>query len=114
MSGIPYSETLFSGTVTASGDTQSTPIITKWVREAVFFLDITAISGTGATLAIDLQTYNTLADKWHKLAEWEDKTATGTDEGFVTILGEKVAVDYTVSGTNPSITFSVTAHFKEF
>jgi hypothetical protein len=104
---VGYTEQLYSGTATADGNTQSTPVKTKFVKEAIFFLDITAISGT---LDLEIQTYNPLTEKWHKLATFDQKNGTGQDEGFIEYgLGEKVALKYVVSG---SATFTLDAHLK--
>ena len=112
MSPVSYAEQLFSDTVSASGDTSSTPITVGWAKEGAFFIDITMLTG-GQTLDIVLKTYNSLADKWHKLAEWNTFSSVTTDEGFIGYsLGEKLAVFYTLSGG--SATFTVNAALKEF
>jgi len=114
MSGVAYEHTLFSGSVTGNGNTQATPAIVRWVKEGIFFVDITAI-GAGTTLTIELQTHNTLADKWHRVAIWDGFTTTGIDEGFISDgLGDKISVLYSFSGGTTTATFSVTAQFKEF
>lgn len=111
---LSHNETLFSGTVTANGNSRSSPVITKWAKEGIFFIDITAVSGTSPTLDITLKIYNELDEKWHLLATFSQKTAVGTDIGYVQYgLGEKVAIDYAVGGTTPSFTFKVTTNLKD-
>jgi len=111
---VPYEESLFSGSVTGNGNTQSTPIITRWAKEGSFFVDVTAL-GSGTTLTITLKTYNTLGDKWHKIAVWDGFVSTGTDEGFIGYgLGDKLSITYTLSGGTTTATFSVGAQLKEF
>lgn len=105
---IGYTDGLYSGTATVSSNTQANPVFCDYASEAVVFLDITAISGT---LDIEIQTHNTLTDKWHKLAEFTQKSGTGKDEGFIQYgLGERLAVKYIVSNT---ATFTVDVHLKE-
>lgn len=113
---ISHDATLFSGEVGASGDTHLTPVNTKYDREAIFFLNITAASGTNPTLDLTLKVRDELTAVWHTLATFTQKTGTGTDIGFVdTGLGESVALYYVVGGTNtPKFTFSVTANLKEY
>ena len=112
MSPVPYRAELISGTVAASGNTSATPIVVQWAKEATFFIDVTALTAS-QTLDVVIKTYNAGGDKWHKLAEWTQFTAVGTDEGFIGYgLGEKLAVFYTLSGG--SCTFSVNALLKEF
>ena len=109
-----YNTSLFSGSVTESGNTQSTPIITRWIKEGIFFVSVTAL-GAGTTLTITLQTYNSLGSTWHKLGVFDGITSTGTDEGFIQYgIGDKVAISYVLAGGTTTATFSVSAHFKEF
>ena len=104
---IPHTQRIYSGTATASGNTQSTPIGTKHSKEAVFLLNITAISGT---LDLEIQTYNPLTKEWHKLATFDQKNGTGQDEGFVLYgLGEKISLKYEVSN---SATFTLDVSLK--
>jgi len=114
LSNIAYDAELFSGSITGNGNTQSTPIVTRWVKEGTFFVDITAL-GAGTTLTLTLKTYNRLADKWHKLAVWTGFTAIGTDEVFIGYgLGDSMSLTYTLSGGTTTATFSVNAQLKEF
>jgi hypothetical protein len=104
---ISHVMSVYSGTSTTDGDTHTTPVVTKYSNEAVFFLDITAISGT---LDLEIQTYNSLTEKWHKLATFDQKNGTGKDEGFIQYgLGEKIALEYEVSG---SATFTLDVSLK--
>lgn len=104
---VGYTERLYSGAATADGNTQSSPVKTKFVKEAIFLLDITALNGT---LDLEIQTYNPLTENWHKLATFDQKNGTGQDEGFVEYgLGEKIALKYKVSG---SATFTLDAQLK--
>jgi len=112
---IAYTQQLYSGATTASGNNSATPLITKHGKEATIFLDITAVSGTNPTLDLILKVYNSGAAKWHTLATFDQKSATGTDVGYIDYgIGEKMAVYYTIGGTNtPSFTFSINVGIKE-
>ena len=104
---LGYTVSVYSGIATADGNTQSTPVETRYVREAVFFLNVSAISGT---LDLEIQTYNPLTAEWHKLATFDQVSGTGKDEGFIQYsLGEKISLEYEVSG---SATFTLDAHLK--
>ena len=104
---VSSTQRLHSGTVTADGNTHSTPVKCAFESEAIFYLDVTAISGT---LDIEIQTYNPLTEKWHKLAVFDQKTGTGKDEGFIEYgIGERLAIDYEVSN---SATFTMDVHLK--
>jgi len=111
---LAYTDQLFSGTATSSGDSYSTPVVTRYVKEGTFFLDITAVSGTNPTLDVTLRVYDRFSDDWYLLGTFTQKNSTGIDIGQVEYgLGEKVAIRYVIGGTNPSFTFSVNATFKE-
>jgi len=111
---ITHTQTLFSGTATETGNTQSTPVSSKYSEEGTFFLDITAASGTDETLDVTIQVYDSVGGNWHTLATFDQKTTTGTDVGFVEYgLAAKIAVLYTIGGTNPSFTFSVSVLLKD-
>ena len=105
---ISYIHQLYSGTATSSSNTTATPIITKHGKEATIYLNITAASGT---LDLTIKIYDSLSTAWHTLATFNQKTATGTDVGYIEYaIGEKMALYYTVSG---SFTFSVNVGIKE-
>lgn len=111
---ISHTDVLFSGTAVASGDTTATPTGTKYDREAVFYLDITGVSGSSPTLDIMFKVYDDISEKWYELASFNRKTTTGNDVGFVAYgLDGSVAAFYTIGGLNPSFTFTVSAHLKE-
>ena len=104
---ISYIMKVYGGTATTDGNTHATPVVTKYSKEAVFFLDITAISGT---LNLEIQTYNPLTENWHKLATYDPISGTGQDEGFVLYgLGEKISLKYEVSN---SATFTLDVSLK--
>lgn len=112
---IAYTDQLYSGTATASSNTYSTPTVTRHVKEATFFLSISAASGTNPTLDVTINEYDRIADEWHLLATFTQKTGTGTDVGRVQYgLGDKIGAAYAIGGTNsPSFTFQLNATFKE-
>ena len=111
---LSHTETLYSGTAAATGNTQATPKVSKYSEEGTFFLDVTAASGTDETLDVTLQIYDSIGENWHTLATFDQKTTTGTDVGYVEYgLGTKLAVLYTIGGTDPSFTFSVSVLLKD-
>ena len=104
---LSYTERVYGGTATVDGNTHATPVKTKFVSEANFLLDITAISGT---LDLEIQTYNSLTGNWHKLATFDTITGTGQDEGFIQYsLGGEIALEYEVNG---SATFTLDVDLK--
>jgi len=107
---LSHSATIFSGTVTENGNSQSTPVSTEYAQEAIFYLDITAAS-EDATLDITLNVYDSITDKWHLLATFSQKTEVSTDVGYVQYgLNDKVSCSYVVDGT---FTFKLTTNMKD-
>ena len=105
---LSHNETLFDNAATSSGNSRSTPVITRYSKEAIFFLNVTAIDGT---LNITIKVYNELTEKWHLLATFDEKNSITTDEGYVEYgLGDEIACDYVVTG---SVTFSLTVNLKD-
>ena len=104
---MSHIETLYSGTATATGNTSATPITTKYDKEGIFYLDVTAASGTGPTLDIILKVYDDITAKWYELASFDRKVGTCQDVGYVQYgLDGKIAVFYVLGGTSPSFTFT--------
>jgi hypothetical protein len=111
---VTYTDQVYSGTATASGNTHSTPVLTKYAQEATVFLKVTAASGSSPTLDVLIQVWDPYSDDWYLLGTFSQKSTTGTDIGQIPYgLGEKIAIDYTIGGTNPSFTFQVNATMKE-
>ena len=114
MKYVAHSQILFSGTATETGNTQSTPKVCRYSKEGIFFLDVTAASGTSPTLDVTVHTYDEIGGNWHLLATFDQKNAAGTDVGYLASgLGEKLSVTYTIGGTGPSFTFSVAVNLKD-
>jgi len=107
MKEIPHLQVIHTGAVTACGNTRSTPAKCRWAKEATFFLNITAISGT---LDLEIQTKDTRTGEWHKLATFDQKNCICTDEGFIEYgIGAELSVEYEVSN---SATFSLNVYLK--
>ena len=110
---ISHVDTLYSGTVTFSGDTSATPINTQYDKEAIIYFDITAVGGESPTLDLTLKTYDPVSMKWYDLAYFDQKTEVGQDVGYIEYgINERLAVFYEVGGNNPSFTFTVSANLK--
>ena len=110
---ISHVDTIFNGTATATGDTSATPVKTQYDKEAIIYLDITAASGSSPTLDLAFKTYDPVSAKWYALATFDRKTTTGQDVGYIEYgINEKVACFYTIGGTTPSFTFSVSINLK--
>ncbi len=105
---------LASAARTVTGDTSATPTACGKHKEAVFFLDITAASGTTPTLDVVIKTKDPASGKWITLATFTQKTAVGNEmKGQANLLGSQLAVFYTIAGTTPSFTFSVGVVLKD-
>lgn len=104
---------LASAARTASGDTSATPIDVKKYKEAVFFLDVTAVSGATSTLDVKIKTKDPVSGKWFDLVAFTQATAATSEMKAVSgLLGSQIAVFYEIAGDTPSFTFSLGAVLK--
>lgn len=79
--------------------------------EAVLFVDVTAVSGTTPSMTITVQT------SWDGVNWWTHTaltaiTATGKVRQTLQFLGTYLRLDYAITGTTPSFTFSAVMHEK--
>ena len=72
-------------------------------------LAVTAASGTTPTLDLALQTSVDGGTTWQTVKAFSQKTGTTTDVGVFGPLGSKLRWSWTIGGTTPSFTFTVTA-----
>lgn len=104
---------IFSGVKGATGDTKATPVEVMHFKEATFFIDCSARSGTSPTLDVTVLTYDKSGDDWHVIATFTQLTAAGKEMKAVAAnLGDKLAIIYAIGGTTPSFTFTVSAVLK--
>lgn len=69
-------------------------------------LNVTAASGTSPSLTVNVQTSEDGAT-WSAVASFAAATATGTQRKVFTGLDRYFRATWTISGTTPSFTFSV-------
>jgi hypothetical protein len=96
-------------TVTASGNSREYPELGSF-DSGIFFLDVTAVSGTTPSLAVFFQGYSPIAEKWHDIITFTPQTAvTATVITPVTspLPYQTYRTRWAVSGTTPSFTFSL-------
>jgi len=103
--------TIKSGAVAAGGNTQSTPIRVSQFREANFFLDLTAKTGT-LTFNISVFTKDLVSGKWFTLVAFTQASDVTTEMKTVAAnLGAYIACVWTI-GAATSVTFSLSAVLK--
>ena len=102
--------TLYSGTVTANGDTKTNPIGVRQFKGGLFFIKCSAI--TGGSLAVKVITYDPATDDWYDLVDFTAITATGKEMKVQNAdIGTRIALVWTYAGT--SVTFKVGACLKD-
>lgn len=81
----------------------------------VMFIDCSAASGTTPTLDVKLQGYDPISGNWFDTGDsFTQLTTTGSERVEVASLPDAdVRVVYTIGGTSPSFTFSVSFVSKE-
>jgi hypothetical protein len=77
-------------------------------QEGIFFLNVTAVSGTNSTLDIKIQTKDPVSGTYFVIASFTQVTAVTNQ--VITIpncLGSIINASYTLGGMSPSFTFSL-------
>lgn len=105
------SSKLYEGTVvTTEVDNKSDPIEVGPFKEATFFLNCSAFTGT--TLDVVIYTKDPAADKWHAIATFTQLSAVGSEMKTVAAnLGDKIAYVITPVGAGDK-TLTISANFK--
>jgi hypothetical protein len=95
---------LFSGTVTSSGNTDL--FDTGYFKQAEVCVDVTGVSGTSPSLTVYLEGLDEVSGKYKTI--WNASfTSVGTQWLTITdLIFRYVRLRWTVSGTNPSFTFT--------
>lgn len=77
------------------------------------FLTVTAASGTTPTLDVRLETSVDGGTSYDTVGAFSQKTTTGTDNHVFGPLGDTCRWAWTIGGTTPSFTFSISAEANE-
>lgn len=96
-------------TVTAAGNSREYPELGSF-DSGIFFLDVSAASGTTPSLAVFFQGYSPIAEKWHDIITFTPQTAvtaTVLTPVIVDLPYQTYRTRWTVTGTTPSFTFSL-------
>lgn len=107
---------LFSGTVTADGDTKANATLIKTVfrKSGIFFIKATGVSGTDPTLDVDIITYDRITEDWYVIGSFTQITADGKQAMYIPEVGEKVAIQYAKGGTStPTFPIKVGAILRD-
>ncbi|MEW5820327.1 MAG: hypothetical protein AB1782_09065 [Cyanobacteriota bacterium] len=79
--------------------------------ESVIYLDVTAASGTSPTLDVSIQ--DTIdGTNWDTVASFTQATSTGREVKRINNYSRYMRISYTIGGTDPDFTFSVSAYMK--
>jgi len=111
---IPLTTTLIlanSAARTATGNSADIDV-SAWTS-AVFYLDVTAASGTTPTLDVTIRGYDPIGADYYTIATFIQKVTTGTERIVLAILADRtIDALWTIAGTTPSFTFTITAVLK--
>jgi len=98
--------TLYSGTVTADGNTDDIDVSNFSAMEII--LKVTAVSGTSPTLSVYIEGKFTSTGDYKPLVYQENITSTGIWYLTITqLIFKTIRVRWVVGGTSPSFTFTV-------
>ena len=79
--------------------------------EAAVLLEVTVVSGTNPTLDCVIEE-SVDQNTWSTLATFMQKTAMGTELMKISGFARFLRVKHTITGTNPSFTFTLKANAK--
>jgi hypothetical protein len=96
-----------SRTVSTSGDSGATPLIINYGSVVVFFLNVTAVSGTSPTLDVYVDIQDPASGAWVNQDKFPTVTSTGTWALALPVRAVKYRVRWVLGGTSPSFTFSI-------
>ena len=94
-------------TVTTNGDSGNTPLIIPAGFSVVFFLNVTAVSGTSPTLNVYIDIQDPISGSWVQQDAFPQVTAPTSLALAESVRSTKYRVRWVVGGTSPSFTFSV-------
>jgi hypothetical protein len=107
---------IFSGTKTETSNTKSTPIDVSQYKEATFYLEATAKSGTNPTLTVTIvdRHPHSGSTTWYTIVTFTQLTDVGSERKVLAAnIGSKIAAVFTIGGTGtPSWTFNLYAIVK--
>lgn len=82
-------------------------------REAIFFLNVTDVSGNDVTLDVVMETKDPVSGEWFEIARFAQVTETAKEHISVTGgLGSVIRAVYTIAGDGASFTLSLGAVVK--
>jgi len=104
-----------SGQVSASGNTETDYVDVRSANQyGIFYLSVTAKEGTNPTLDVSVVTWDETSNSWFTLTSFTQATTSTTEMKTSAYIGQRLAIVYTIGGTNtPKFTFSVSADLKE-
>lgn len=95
-----------SQTQTATGN--SADIDLSLIKLASLILNISAVSGTAPTLVVSIQAKDPISGNYVQISAFASQSATGTLRlANLSAVGSLVRIVWTIGGTTPSFTFSV-------
>lgn len=98
----------------ASSNTEATYVDVRSANQyGIFYLSVTAKSGTNPTLDVSIVTWDETSNSWFTLTSFTQATAETTEMKTSAYIGQRLAIVYAIGGTNtPKFTFSVSCDLK--
>ena len=93
--------------ITANGDSGSTPLLITRGHTVVFFINVTAVSGTSPTLNVYIDIQDPISGAWANQYSFPQITAVGLYYQPLQVQSTKYRVRWVLGGISPSFTFAV-------
>jgi len=94
-------------TVTTNGDSSANPLIIIIGQTVVFFVNVSAVSGTSPTLSLYVDIQDPASLNWTNQYSFPPIVTFGLYYQPLQVQSIKYRVRWVVGGTSPSFTFSV-------
>jgi len=94
-------------TVTTNGDSGNTPLIIIIGQTVVFFINVSAVSGTSPTLNVYIDIQDPISGAWAQQDASPQITSPQMLPMAEPVRSTKYRVRWVLGGTSPSFTFSV-------
>lgn len=97
--------------VAVDADGALVPVLSRTV---VFFLNVSAASGTSPTLDVTIEVQDPVSGTWSVLDTFAQKVAVGSERRvFSNLMESNLRASWDIAGTTPLFTFTVSVQGKE-
>ncbi|MBA7544565.1 hypothetical protein ES705_36926 [subsurface metagenome] len=110
----PINLKLFEGTENEDGDTKLKSIRVGLNKDGLFFIKVSAVSGTDPTLNVDIISYDEITEDWYVIGSFDEFTTTGKQALYIPGIGKEIGIQYAITGSaGQSFTWKASTILKD-